>query len=553
METGAQRLRRLLAEGNQIVAAGAHDSLSARMLEEAGFDAIWASGFGLSAVRAVPDASILTMSETLGAARAMVDSSSLPVIADCDTGFGNAINVIRTVQDFEAAGVAAISIEDNVFPKRCSFYTGVARELAPVEEHAGKVRAAKSAQRSEDFFVIARTEALIAGWGKEEALLRARAYADAGADAILIHSKHPDFSELAEVARAWDRDVPLVSVPTTYIQTPLDTLMQGGFPLVIYANQSLRASVVAMADALRRLRAGEAEAVEKEIAPMEEIYRLVGVPQLKENEGRFLLAGGADCAAVVLAAGDGGRLGDLTNDCPKCMLDIKGRTLLDRQIEALNAAGIKDIAVVRGYQREQITLPNLRYYDNEEWAETGELTSLLLAKSELEGPMVCLYGDVIFDASIIDRLLRTPGDIVIAVDRAWADLVRQGETLESNRDLVVTDGASGSGHRFVAGEEEVCVRKIGRTLDPSEAHGEFTGLLFLSEEGARLVREVAADLASRNGASFQEAGDARRASLTDLLQELIDRGHEVRSADVYKGWMEITTFEDYRRAWADLR
>ncbi|MEO2168533.1 MAG: isocitrate lyase/phosphoenolpyruvate mutase family protein, partial [bacterium] len=242
-------------------------------------------------------------------ARAMVDSTSLPVIADCDTGFGNAINVIRTVRDFEAAGVAAISIEDNVFPKRCSFYTGVARELAPLEEHAGKVRAAKSAQRSDDFFVIARTEALIAGWGKEEALLRARAYADAGADAVLIHSKHPDFSELEDVARAWDRDIPMVSVPTTYIQTPLDTLMQGGFPLVIYANQSLRASVVAMADALQRLRADGAEEVEKEIAPLEEIYRLVGVPELKKNEGKFLLADGADCAAVILAAGDGGRLG----------------------------------------------------------------------------------------------------------------------------------------------------------------------------------------------------------------------------------------------------
>ncbi|MEO2168532.1 MAG: phosphoenolpyruvate mutase, partial [bacterium] len=215
--------------------------------------------------------------------------------------------------------------------------------------------------------------------------------------------------------------------------------------------------------------------------------------------------------------------------------------------------GIKDIAVVRGYQREQIALSNLRYYDNEEWAETGELTSLLLAKSELEGPMVCLYGDVIFDASIIDRLLRTPGDIVIAVDRAWPDLVRQGEVPESNRDLVITDDQGGSGHRFVAGEEAVRVRKVGRTLDPAEAHGEFTGLLFLSEEGARLVREVAADLASRNGAPFHEARDSGRASLTDVLQELIDRGHEVRSADVYKGWMEITTFEDYRRAWADLR
>ena len=123
--SASRSLKRLLAERAQVVACGAHDALSAKLVEQAGFDAIWASGFGLSAVRAVPDASILTMSETLEATRAMVDATSIPVIADCDTGFGNAINVMRTVVEFEAAGVAAISIEDNVFPKRCSFYAGV--------------------------------------------------------------------------------------------------------------------------------------------------------------------------------------------------------------------------------------------------------------------------------------------------------------------------------------------------------------------------------------------------------------------------------------------
>ena len=173
-------LRRLLNRREPIVACGAHDALSTRLAEEAGFDAVWASGFGLSAVRAVPDASILTMSEMLAATRAMVEATQIPVIADCDNGFGNAINVMRTVADFEAAGIAAISIEDDIFPKRCSFYTGVKRELAPTEEHARKVAAAKAAQRDPEFVVIARTEALIAGWGKGEALARARAYADAG-------------------------------------------------------------------------------------------------------------------------------------------------------------------------------------------------------------------------------------------------------------------------------------------------------------------------------------------------------------------------------------
>ena len=555
MRPSSRSLKRLLAERPQVVAAGAHDALSARLVEQAGFDAIWASGFGLSAVRAVPDASILTMSETLEATRAMVEATSIPIIADCDTGFGNAINVMRTVADFEAAGVAAISIEDNVFPKRCSFYAGVARELVPAEEHARKVAAAKAAQRSDDFVVIARTEALIAGWGKEEALSRARAYADAGADAILIHSKHPDLSELAEVAAAWDRPVPLVSVPTTYIGASFEELERAGFKLVIYANQALRASLDAMKDALRALRSGEAAALEKRIAPLEDVYAQVGVSDLKKNEALYLLPGGFDCSAVILAAGDDGALGELTRDRPKSMLDIKGKTILERQVEALNTAGVKDIAVVRGHQKAAIHYPNLRYYDNEHWATTGEVASLMTAEDELRGPVLCLYGDVIFDDAILGRLLRAQGDVVIAVDRAFYDNVRAGNGAlpERPHDLVVTGEPPVSGYRFVPSSSGVAIERIGRTLPPADAHGEFIGLALLSERGAKLVREVHAELARTHRGRFHEAESLSRAALTDLLQELIDRGHTVTCVDVYKGWMEVDTFEDYRRAWSEIR
>jgi phosphoenolpyruvate phosphomutase len=555
MPSAPRSLKRLLLERPQVVACGAHDALSAKLVEQAGFDAIWASGFGLSAVRAVPDASILTMSETLDATRAMVDATSIPVIADCDTGFGNAINVMRTVTEFEAAGVAAISLEDNVFPKRCSFYAGVARELVPTEEHARKIAAAKEAQRSSDFIVIARTEALIAGWGKEEALSRARAYADAGADAILIHSKHPDLSELAEVAAAWDRPTPLVAVPTTYIAASLRELEQAGFRLVIYANQALRAALTAMRDALTALRAGDTVALEKRIAPLEDVYAMVGLGELKENEARFLLPGGVDCSAVILAAGENGALGELTRDRPKCMLDIKGKTLLERQIEGLNASGIKDIAVVRGHAKAAIRYPQLRYYDNDRFASTGELTSLMLAEAELRGPVVCMYGDVIFDEAIINRLLRARGDLVIAVDRAYYDQVRAGNGAvpEREHDLVVTEEPPVAGYRFVPSVSGARVKRIGQTLAPEEAHGEFIGLVLFSEGGARIVREVYEELLRTHRGAFHEAASLALASLPDLLQELIDRGHTVTCVDAYKGWMEIDSFDDYRRAWAEIR
>src|SRR5438128_1948187 len=227
--------RRLLLRGPGVVlAAGAHDALSAKLAEEAGFDAIWASGFGISAVQAVPDANILTLTETLDAVRRIVDAVDIPVIADCDNGYGNAINVMRTAGEFERAGAAGICIEDNEFPKRCSFYAGVRRDLVPAGEHARKIEAATAARRDPGFLVIARTEALIVGLGLEEALRRARAYADAGADGILVHSKSSNFGELSEFATAWDRTVPLVAVPTTYGGVSLEELAAAGFGMAIF-------------------------------------------------------------------------------------------------------------------------------------------------------------------------------------------------------------------------------------------------------------------------------------------------------------------------------
>jgi phosphoenolpyruvate phosphomutase len=144
----ATKLRALLKRSGIVTTVGAHDALSAKLIEQAGFDAIWASGFGIStALKCVPDASFVTLTEQLEVERNMVEAVSIPIIADCDTGYGNALNVMRTVNDHERAGVAAICIEDNVFPKRCSFYAGVKRELSDVEEHAVKIRSAKGTAR----------------------------------------------------------------------------------------------------------------------------------------------------------------------------------------------------------------------------------------------------------------------------------------------------------------------------------------------------------------------------------------------------------------------
>lgn len=180
--------RAKLAQKPLTAIIGAHNPLGARLAEEAGFDGIWASGFELSAAMGVPDASIVTMTQHLDMTRFMDAAIGIPVVADIDTGFGNATNVIHATRQYEAAGVAALVIEDKTFPKDTSLLAGGRQELVRVAEFEGKIAAAVATRRDPDLLVIARTEALIAGLGQEEALMRARAYEKAGADAILIHS-----------------------------------------------------------------------------------------------------------------------------------------------------------------------------------------------------------------------------------------------------------------------------------------------------------------------------------------------------------------------------
>lgn len=546
----------LLSRPGPLVLAGAHNGLSARLVEEARFDAVWASGFEISAAHAVPDANILTMAENLAVIKNIADSVAIPVIADGDTGYGNAINVMRMVEEYEKAGVAGVCIEDNVFPKRCSFYAGVKRELERIEEFCGKIRAGKRAQTDPDFVIIARTEALIAGWGLDEALRRARAYAQAGADLILVHSKSSRPDEVMAFARAWDGDRPLVAVPTTYHTASVEELYAAGFKVVIFANQGIRAAIKSMREVFARLR-GEhrGSAVEDRIAPLAEVYRLIGVEQLRASEAEYLPAEDRPVTAVIVAAGKGfeQELMPLIADRPKAMLDVRGKTILERQIEALGACGIRRIVIVRGYQKEKIALPGIRYYDNDRYEETNVLTSFFCAEEAFEGRVLLLYGDILFDTAIVEKLLRSPADITIVVDHAWSENRLQGIEHPSRPERVKTLRRPVSVSRFLPSDAWNTVVKIGRALDPSEANAEFIGMALFSERGVEQVKAIYHELQRRySGRPFHEAATLEQASLSDFLQELIDRDMEVAALDIYKGWMEVDTFEDYRKMWAEI-
>src|SRR3989338_2606302 len=237
----AEQLRRLLKEKPILKVMGGHNALGAKLIEKNGFDAIWASGLEISAAHGVPDANILTMTENLDAAIRINDATHLPVICDCDTGYGNAINVMHMVRKYEAADMAALVIEHKHFPKINSFVPG-RQELASIDEFAGKIKAAKAACISQDHgpLIFARIEALIAGWEMEEALKRARAYYEAGADGIVIHSKSSSPNQVLEFAEHWRKnapnDYPLIAIPTTYFTVTAKDLAKAGFKIVIYAN-----------------------------------------------------------------------------------------------------------------------------------------------------------------------------------------------------------------------------------------------------------------------------------------------------------------------------
>jgi phosphoenolpyruvate phosphomutase len=555
----ASKLRDALKRPGALKVVGAHDALSARLIELAGFDGVWASGFAISAsLKCIPDASFITSSEQLEIERNIAEAVKIPVIADCDTGYGNALNVMRTVNDRERAGVAAICIEDNVYPKRCSFYAGVRRELIPIDEHCGKIKAAKAAQTVPDFMIIARTEALIAGWGQEEALKRAEAYAEAGADAVLIHSKSKTFDELRNVYRLWSGRVPLVVVPTIFDQTTAEEMQQAGAKIIIYANQPVRAAIRAMRETLALIQKDTRPAAANDrIVTLPEVYDIVGVPQMERDEKAFLPVGGEKITAIIPAAGFEKQLLPLIEDKPKCLLDIKGKTILERAVGALNDANIKEIAVVRGYKKEAITLPNIRYYDNDRYEETGELFSIFCAESEMKGRTIILYGDIIFDSTILEKLLKSPADVTLVMDLAWRDqLERGGPAPHLNPDLITLAEAPGNASlsRFVMGDDEHRIVKIGQHLPLEQVHGEFIGMAMFSETGTQAFRDCYRNSKQKYQSSgFHEASSVSKASFTDLIQELIDQGHRVDAVTIFKGWMEVDSFEEYQSAWAKLR
>ena len=510
----------------------AHNGLSAKIVEETGFKGIWASGLSMSAALGVRDNNEASWTQILEVLEFMADATSIPILVDGDTGWGNFNNMRCAVTKFCQRGIAAICIEDKLFPKTNSFI-GEGQPLADMNEFAGKIKAGKDSQTDPDFSIVARLEAFIAGRGLNEALDRAHAYAEAGADAVLCHSKLATADEIMDFMRQWDNRVPVVIVPTKYYATPTDDFRKAGISLAIWANHNLRASITAMRETSARILREESLAgVEPNIATVSEIFDIQGNAELKQAESRYLPSQEA-AGAIVLAASRGEALGELTADRPKCMIDVRGRPLLARLTETLNQAGVRDVTVVRGYRKDAINLPSIDTVDNDLFATTGEVASLACAKDRIKGDTLIAYGDILFRQYYLDQLLEADGDIVVAVDALWEN--RQAK--EAVRDFVTCSKAFSGDYLDDAPVELV---RMANDVEAGEINGEWIGLARLSAKGSELVK---AELDA-----MQADGTMLKASLLDLFTRLADAGHAVQVLYVPGQWMDVDDAADLTEA-----
>ena len=533
------RLRQMLVSNELEFLMEAHNGLSARIAREAGFKAIWGSGLSISAQFGVRDNNEASWTQVVDNLEFMADASDLPILLDGDTGYGNFNNVRRLVKKLEQRGIAGVCIEDKQFPKTNSFIGGEAQPLADIDEFCGKIKAGKDSQTDEHFSIVARVEALIAGWGMDEALKRAEAYRLAGADAILIHSKLSKPDEILTFAREWAGRGPLVIVPTKYYSTPTDVFRKAGISVVIWANHLVRASASAMQAVAKTIHETQTLVdVEDRIAPVNEIFRLQDADEYSEAENRYLSASRTAGSAIVLAASRGSGLDAFTEDKPKVMLPVAGKPLLRWLVDAFKKQSVNDITVVGGYRADAIDTAGVKLVRNERYGETNELASLACAIDTLKNDTVISYGDLLFRSYILRDLVESEAEFSVVIDSS-------PETENSStRDFA---WCSAGDDRGLFGNKVVLERIASEPAASSTTgttgtapHGRWIGLMNVRGAGREKLANKLAQLQTR--------ADFDTLDMPALLNALIADGEKVEVQYVHGHWRGVNDLEDFRRA-----
>jgi len=238
---------------------------------------------------------------------------------------------------------------------------------------------------------------------------------------------------------------------------------------------------------------------------------------------------------IIIAAGKSLRLRPLTKDIPKCLLpvDIEGKTILDNALEVFHGCGLKEIVIIKGYKKEKISIPGFRYYEDD--YQEGILSSLMYAKQEMCDSFIATYSDILFEPKVVETLLKTEGDIIAVIDTDWRDYYKYRSNHGFDQaEKVMLDGDG--------------VVRIGKTLDETIAHGEFIGMIKCSKKGAKIFNDIYENSKRKyKRLPFHEAPKFEKAYLTDLIQEIIDRGYKIKAAKIQKGWAEFDTPQDYEK------
>ena len=531
--TRSAKLRQMLHSAELEFLMEAHNGLSARIVREAGFKGIWASGLTISAQFGVRDNNEASWTQVVDMLEFMADASDLPILLDGDTGYGNFNNMRRLVRKLEQRGIAGVCIEDKQFPKTNSFLNGERQPLAAIEEFVGKIAAGKDTQQDASFSIVARVEALIAGWGMEEALRRAEAYRLAGADAILIHSKLSKPDEIVTFSKEWARRSPLVIVPTRYYSTPTEVFRQAGISTVIWANHLVRAAASAMQSVAKEIFESQTLVnVEDRIVSVNEIFRLQDADEYSAAERIYLSNSGAPRAAVVLAASRGSGLEAMTAERPKVMLPIAGKPLLRWLVDGFKKESINDITVVGGYRADAIDTAGIKLVVNERFAETGELSSLACALESLDSDAVIAYGDLLFRSYVLRDLLESKAEFSVVVDSLLS-----GGSNHTVRDFAY---CSRGDDRGLFGTPVLLERVTGAADAERAPNGRWIGLLNASRAGLGKLKTVMNTLQSEKQIDALD--------MPALLNALIAAGSKIEVLYVHGHWRGVNDLEDLRQA-----
>jgi phosphoenolpyruvate phosphomutase len=327
----------------------------------------------------------------------------------------------------------------------------------------------------------------------------------------------------------WGNRLPVVLVPTKYYSTPTDHFREIGISLVIWANHNVRSAITAMRATSARIFTEQSIAsVEGTVATVSDIFHLQGADELEEAEKKYLPTSGKKYNAVILAASQGEKFGDLTTDIPKALLKVNGTPILTTQIEAFNRMGIADITVVRGYRKDTIAFPGIRTVDNDDHAATKELFSLHAARTAIKGNTVISYGDILFRDHVLHELINTEADISIVVDADTSS--RNGYT-----DFVRTDQPWSRS----AFNPRIALQEMSAKLAPDAAQGEFIGLWKVNAKGAAAVNEALDRLSKRE--------NFKSLRMADLFNELA--GSTTVSVTYTRGsWIDIDSIVDLTQA-----